>query len=105
MTASPDSLVMRNPRGVNSLAGSFDGPNQAYSSTGGVRAEAAARPRSSDCSICAAFGWTSIAHEAAGPAQRTAVHNRCDGLTFIGSSSKRVVRIRRVSVKESYLAG
>jgi hypothetical protein len=55
---------------------------------------AAARPRSNDCSICAAVGWTSIAHEAAGPAQMTAMHNRDDSLTVIGSPSKRVVRIR-----------
>src|SRR2546427_10580854 len=60
-TASPESFVMRNPRGRNSFAGSLGGPNHEYSSTGGVRVVAAARPRSSAVAICSALGWSSMA--------------------------------------------
>src|SRR3989454_8706699 len=60
-TASPESFVMRNPRGRNSFAGSLGGPNHEYSSTGGVRVVAAARPRSSAVAICSARGWSSMA--------------------------------------------
>src|SRR5438876_4182043 len=60
-TASPESFVMRNPRGRKSFAGSRGGPNHEYSATGGVRVTAAARPRSSAVAICSALGWSSMA--------------------------------------------
>src|SRR5437660_4868323 len=60
-TASPESFVMRNPRGRNSFAGSLGGPNHEYSSTGGVRVVATARPCSSAEAICSALGWSSMA--------------------------------------------
>src|SRR5712692_3074676 len=60
-TASPESFVMRTPRGRNSFAGSLGGPNHEYSSTGGVRVVAAARPCSSAVAICSALGWSSMA--------------------------------------------
>src|SRR5438445_55457 len=70
-TASPESFVMRNPRGRNSFASSRGGPNHEYSSTGGVRAVAAVRPRSSAVATCWSLGWSSMACDRTGATHMT----------------------------------